>query len=461
MRKIVILIMSCMFVLTACNDSESNINLDVSEVTDEIGGLEKDTIEEITSIQETTRALSPEEDAQLEELLAQKVKYTPKVLELYEAAKYTFPDKDYFNVEIYVDEENFEIGYRYTYEEYTVEYVENNSILIGDGVDEYVIELDSVETEDGILDSLYYVHMYTKEDNGQIIILEKEDYIKLCLDEAGETVVADEKENGYICIDTETMQVLKLKDSFYDYSWMENDFTIKQYLFKSLFHGGDTKAWYEYNFDKMHWQRSYEYNDIQIVDTWEGDVCLRYDGKCVYLPWTINVNGSGFYMDFYTEDATGDGIEDVIVYYFTREETVYFIYDLAKEQDISPVYVEWEKGYYDDGYLYENIILHDEHIEAIMNAVNAAYKEIGIENTYAITLEEYKEALDSYYYLTIEWNDEGELIFNLNDLEVRVDGVYEYNGEGYDLRVDSVELVTEDGTGTIWENEAVADAGIP
>ena len=89
----------------------------------------------------------------------------------------------------------------------------------------------------------------------------------------------------------------------------------------------------------------------------------------------------------------------------------------------------------------ENIVLYDAHIEAIMNAVNAEYEEAGVENIYATTFEEYKEALEGYYYLTIEWNEEGCLILDLNDYDIRVDGVFEYNGEGYDLRVDSVELV--------------------
>lgn len=377
------------------------------------------------------------------DFLENKEQYEQKIALEYAEAKNRYPDKDFFEAGIYIDEEKNEAGYIYTYDKYSVIDDGTGNLFISDGNITRTVEITESAKIGDISDRVYYVHMYTKADGGQIIVCEKEDYNKAYLNEACNDIVVDEKEDGYICIDVETMQLIELEDEYWE--GLEKDFTTRDYLF--FVHnvsGRRAAVGCEYNFDEGCWQRVYEFEGIQLVDVYKDYAVLRYDGKFVELPWAVNSMGSGVSMNFYTEDVTGDGYEDVIVYWFTREETVYFIYDIVKEKDISPIYMEWEKLENWDDYYLEKLFLHDEHIEVIMNAVNAAYEEARVENVYATTFEEYKEALTHYcYYMTIEWNDEGELIYDLIDREVRVDGVFEYNGEGYDLRIDRVELVTE------------------
>lgn len=423
--RIIFLGMLISVLLSGCNNLKTTNDKDNISITEQ-SVAEKDT--------ETTK--TQKESIENNEVISKEIEmYNSKINKLYQEAIYKYPDKHFFAAEIYSDDENGSIAIQYSCEEYTI--IDNCQGVLLLQNDNNSVEISYGSNEE-IMECVFLVHMETKEDGRRVIILEKENYINLQLERNGAVLSSDVKENGYLCFYADSLEMVEIKDNFK----LESDETARVYLFDSLSDGIHRAVWYEYDLDRDYWNSVYEYENVQLIGGYQANVGLRYEGKYIELPWSIMNFGPGCGMDFYLKDVTGDGREDVVLNYSTREENVYFVYDLDKKQDISPVYNEYVKlDWSNNNLLLDNIVLYDEHVEVIMHAVNVAYEEAGIENTYATTFEEYKEKLDSYYFLDIEWNDDGELVFDLNDSEIRVDGAFEFNGEGYNLRVDSVELV--------------------
>ena len=143
--------------------------------------------------------------------------------------------------------------------------------------------------------------------------------------------------------------------------------------------GQDTEhsSGYRYNKGTNSWDEVYTVGDVSLVyEKAENKLAIEHDGKTSEVSWAIQHFGGGVGMSIGLVDMTGDGSEEFILEAHDRELSLYFVYDLKNERDLSPYYCTDASNIF-SSYLYE------EYAAQLKEAVNDSFTSVGMEKIFS------------------------------------------------------------------------------
>lgn len=163
---------------------------------------------------------------------------------------------------------------------------------------------------------------------------------------------------------------------------------------------------YRYDETSKNWEYILTYKDVVVRLNYPhgfNKVTVEQGTNSIELPWTPQLSSVYFSFDLVFQDVTGDGNEELIMTTCGEEiHELFFVFDLKRWKDISPIYTKDESGVVYLKKEYTSLLLQAYQEECERCGVDFGYRDGGIININEEGEFELDTVWDAPFYM--EWN---------------------------------------------------------